>query len=78
MKVKAVNGEEVQISFAQSGGYGKGKGMLPQNTQKLPLDSENAILAGVRKSMLLKAGQPVAKDEFWDAVEGGEVRQFNR
>lgn len=71
MKVKAVNGEEVQISFAQSAGSGKGKGILPQNSRPLPLASESDILADVRKSMLLKAGQPVAKDEFWEAVEGG-------
>ncbi|MHC8341065.1 hypothetical protein [Pseudomonas sp. HLT2-19-2] len=34
--------------------------------------------ANVKTSMLFKAGQPVATDEFWEAVDEGEVRQFNR
>lgn len=46
--------------------------------EQVPKSTADAILANVKTSMLLKAGQPVAKDEFWDAVGEGEVRQFNR
>lgn len=43
-----------------------------------PKSTADAILANVKTSVLLQAGQPDAKDEFWDAVGEGEVRQFNR
>lgn len=45
--------------------------------EQAPMSTADAILANVKTSVLLKGGQPVAKDEFWVAVDAGEVRQFN-
>ncbi|WP_343177113.1 hypothetical protein [Pseudomonas sp. 4810-S13] len=43
-----------------------------------PKSTADAILANVKTSVLLKAGQPVPKDEFREAVSESEVHQFNR
>lgn len=44
--------------------------------EQSPKRSADAILANVKTSMLLKARQPLAEDEFWGAVGEREVRQF--
>jgi hypothetical protein len=43
-----------------------------------PKSTADAILANVKTSVMLKADQPVAKDEFWDAVGTDEMRQMSR
>lgn len=46
--------------------------------EQAPRSTADAILANVKTSVLLKADQPVAKDEFWDAVGTDEMRQMSR
>jgi hypothetical protein len=46
--------------------------------EQAPKSTTDAILANVKTSVLLKAVLPVAKDEYWDAVGDGAIRQYNR
>jgi hypothetical protein len=46
--------------------------------EQMPKSTADAILANFKTTVKLKTGQPVAKDEFWDAVGEDAVSQFNR